>query len=495
LARAARLSSLLLCGFWALVQPAAVAAAAVTGEVYDIRTGAVVPGATVTLGGERATAAEDGIFKLVAAPRGPATIVARAGGYAVTVIPYLPLTPTPDETWLNIPLMPLATTASYDGGFIGLFFDRAPLYEPYEGVLAARRLEEIPLTVGVAGLDEEGYAALAARLEELNERWGTTILELEAGGNPGVRLDFDALAYSCRLEKKAGATAALPGGATEENLALAEAFLRRVVLAAAEGESAWTRGELEADAPRAEDLDAIVEIIYRERPDFDYAIFRRQVPARFSILTDLYLAIGGYDRHGVTDEKGAPVVFPTDYQLGQITLAAGATYHNVWAKAGFWFSGIWEAGAEELYESAGGTAEKVLRRNFSDYYRGGYRLVPLRGLRISPFGGYRRFSVRGKYLGQYEAAGLGVPLDIDYTTHYDGPEAGVSWDLVFNWYDFGLTGEYARVFADEGYNLVETGFGVMNRVGVGTFAFARFYWGRRFDYTFGGLAMKIDVPL
>jgi len=29
---------------------------------------------------------------------------------------------------------------------------------------------------------------------------------------------------------------------------------------------------------------------------------------------------------------------------------------------------------------------------------------------------------------------------------------------------------------------------------VGTFAFARFYWGRSFNYTFGGLAMKIDVP-
>jgi len=492
--RAARLLPPFLCCCWVLAQPAAVSAAAVAGEVYDIRTGAVVPGATVALGGERATAGQDGIFKLVAAPRGPASIVARAPGYAVTVVQYLPVVPTPDEMWRNIPLMPLATAAPYDGGFIDLFFDNAPLYEPYEGCISARRLEDLPLGIRVEGMGEEGRAALAARVERLNERWGTAILELDAGGAPRVYMDFDAAAYSFRAGGTAGPGAALRGGATEENLALAEAFLRRVVLKAAGGDGVTTREALEADAPLAEDLDAVVEIIYRERPDFDYAIFRRRAPARFSVLTDLYLAIGGYDKHGVTDEKGEPVVFPTEYQLGQITLALGGTYRNVWAKAGFWFSGIWEAGAEELYESVGGKAEKVLRRNFSSYYRGGYRLAPLRGLRVSPFGGYRRFSVRGKYRGKDEPGGLEPPLDVDYTTRYDGPEAGVSWDMIFGWYGFGVTGEYARVFADEGYNLAETGFGVMNRVGVGTFAFARFYWGRSFNYTFGGLAMKIDVP-
>ena len=492
--RAARLMTLVSCCGWVFSQPASVSAAAIAGEVYDIRTGAVVPGATVTVGGEEATAGQDGIFKLVAAPRGPASIVARAPGYAVTVVLYLPVVPTPDEVWRNLPLMPLATAAPYDGDFVGLFFENAPLYEPYEGCILARRVEDLPLNIRADGIDEEGFADLAARVERLNERWGTAVMELTAGGAEAVELDFDATAHTFRLGGAAGPRASFEGGATEENLALAEAFLRRVVLTAADGDGEISSEALEADAPLAEDLDAVVDIIYREAPDFDYAVFRRRPPARFSLLTDLYLAIGGYDKHGVTDENGAPVAFPVEYQLGQITLACGGSYRNFWAKAGFWFSGIWEAGAEDLYESVGGQAEKVLRRNFTDYYRGGYRLAPLGVLQVSPFGGYRRFSVRGKYRGKNDPRNPEPALDIDYTTRYDGPEVGLGYDLVFGWYNVGLTGEYARVFADEAFNLAEVGLGVTNRVGVGTFAFARFYWGRSFNYTFGGLAMKIDVP-
>lgn len=494
LGRAARVLPVLCC-CWFSSQPALVSAAAVAGEVYDIRTGAVVPGATVALGGEKATSGQDGMFKLIAAPRGPGRIVARAPAYAVTVVQYLPVVPTPDEIWQNLPLMPTATAAPYEGDFIDLFFGNAPLDKPYAGYISARRIEDLPLGLRVEGAQGDGRARFVAGIERLNERWGTAVLEVTEGGGAGVELDFDASAYSFRLGGTArGPGATFRGGATEENLALAEAFLRRVVLAAAGGDDILIREALEADAPLAEDLDAVVEIIYRERPDFNYAIFKRQAPARFSLLTDLYLAIGGYEKHGVTDENGTPVVFPAEYQMGQITLACGGAYRNVWAKAGFWFSGIWEAGAEELYEYAHGTAEKVLRRNFSSYYRGGYRLAPLRGVRVSPFGGYRKFSVRGKYRGKDDPGGLEPPLDVDYTTDYDGPEAGVSWDVVFGWYNLGVTGEYARVFADEGFNVVETGFGVTNRVGVGTFAFARFYWGRSFNYTFGGLAMKIDVP-
>jgi len=492
--RAARVWAVIICGCCFVMRPAAVSAAAVAGEVYDVRTGAVVAGAKVALGGEETRTHRDGTFKLLAAPRGAARIVARAPGYAVTVVQYLPAVPTPDETWQNLPLMPLATAAPYDGGFIGLFFERAPLYEPYEGCISARRLEDLPWRVRAGGAGEEDLALLAAAVEDLNERWGTAIFEVAPGEGAEVDLDFEAGAYAFRAAGPAGPRAAFEGGVTEENLSLVRAFLRSVVLTAAGGDGAVTTESLKADEPWAEDLDAVVEIIYRERPDFDYDIFRRQAPARFSLLTDLYLAIGGYDRHGVTDENGAPVAFPLEYQMGQVTLACGGTYRNVWAKAGFWFSGIWEADAENLYESVGGTADKVLRRNFSHYYRAGYRVVPLGGLRVSPFGGYRKFSVRGKYRGKDEPGSVDPPLDIDYTTRYDGPEAGLSWDLVFGWYNFGVTGEYARVFSDEGYNILETGLGVTNRVGVGTFAFARFYWGRSFDYTFGGLAMKIDVP-
>jgi hypothetical protein len=495
LGRAARdFAILYLCCFaWA---PAFVSAAAVTGEVYDVRTGAVVPGATVTLGGEKAVVGGDGMFRLVAVPRGPGNIVAKAPGYAVTVVPYLPVAPAPDEVWRNLPLMPLAAAAPSGGDFVDLFFTNAPLEEPYSGFISGRRIPDVPLKVKLGGVGEEGSDLVAAEVERLNERWGTALLEV-TGEEALVRLDFNAATYSFRWDEASGARAAFRGGVTKENLALAEAFLRRFVLAAGRGAEVLHRETLAADAPLADDLDAVVEIIYRESPNFNYAIFRRRAPERFSLLTDFYLAIGGYEKqeHGVKDENGKPVGFPAEYQMGQIALALGGAYRNVWAKGGFWFAGIWAAGAEELSDFPRGPAEKVLRRNFSDYYRAGYWLVPLGGVRVGPFGGYRRFSVRGKYEGKDEAAALAPPLNVDYTTDYDGPEAGVSWDVAFNWYDLGLTGEYARVFAGEQFNVAETGIGVANRVGVGTFAFARFYWGRSFNYTFGGLAMKINVPL
>jgi hypothetical protein len=53
-------------------------ATSVGGEVYDVRTGRVVPGARVVLGGEATTSGADGSYKLIAAPRKPANMVATA---------------------------------------------------------------------------------------------------------------------------------------------------------------------------------------------------------------------------------------------------------------------------------------------------------------------------------------------------------------------------------------------------------------------------------
>jgi hypothetical protein len=475
--------------------PTLASAAAVTGEVYDLRTGAVVAGAEVTLAGETATADHDGFFKLIAAPRGPGRMVAKAPGYAVTVIPYLPVVPTPAEIWRNVPLMPLSTAGPYRGDFVGLFFENAPLEELYGGYVLARRFEDLPLRVNVAGAGGPELELVAREVEALNERWGTSILETTAEDGGEIHVEFYAAAASFLLKGPAGAEASLPGGVTEENLALAAAFLRRVVLAGGYGTGVLTAEALRADEAVAEDLDAVVEIIYREDADFNYAIFKRRAPSRFSILTDLYLGIGGYERHGVTDGSGEPVNFPVEYQLGQITLAGGVGYLNLWAEVGFWFAGIWDAKAEEAYVYEGVEVEKVLRRNFSSYYRAGYWLTPAVGLRAGPFAGYRKFSVRGKFKEALSPQGPTAPLDVDYTSHYDGFEAGIGGDVAFGWYNLGLFGEYARVFAGQPYNLAEIGLGAVNRVGVGTYAFGRFYWGRPLDYTFGGLAMRLDIPL
>jgi hypothetical protein len=488
---------LLICGVWWLCwTPALASATSVAGEVYDVRTGTVVPGATVTLGGEAATAGSDGIFKLIAAPREPSYIVATAPGYAVTVVEYLPAVPAPREIWRNVPLMPKAAKGARDGDFVDLFFKNAPLDKLREDYIAARRFDGLPLRVEVVGAGPDREADVSRMVELLNERWGLSILEPSGGEETSIKLDFApegwAVAFGCSDGIPA---ASLPGGATAHNLGLAEAFLRRVVLAGKlEGVDVTAEG-LRADTAVAEDLDAVVEIIYREPADFNYAVFKKRPPARFSILTDLYLGIGGYERHGVLDGEGRPVEFPAKYQLGQITVAGGGSYRDVWAKAGFWFGGIWDVNAEELVVVGGSRAEKVLQRDFSTYYRGGYWFHPLSSVRVGPVAGYRTLSVRGKFKGSEDPAGLNAPLDIDYTTRYDGIEAGFSGDLAFRWYNLGLFGEFARVFADRPFNLAEFGFGAASHVGVGTFAYVRFYWGQPLRYTFGGLAMKLAIPL
>ena len=487
---------LAVCGVWFLCwMPAFAGATSVAGEVYDVRTGTVVPGARVTLGGEAATAGADGIFKLIAAPRKPSNIIATAPGYAVTVIKYFPVTPVPREIWRNVPLMPKATKGLWEGDFVDFFFENAALEESYKGHVVARRFDALPLRVEVNGVGPDGAADVAGMFDVLNERWGLSILEVAVGEEASANLDFAGDAANATFGYRDGLpTASFPGGATAENINLAEAYLRRIVLnGELEGLGA-TAEKLGADKAVAEDLDAVVEIIYREPADFNYAVFKRRPPARFSILTDLYLGVGGYERHGVTDGAGQPVEFPGEYQLGQITLAGGGTYRNVWAKAGFWFAGIWEIDAEGLFPRGAVPAEKVLRRNFSTYYRGGYWLEPLGGVRLGPLAGYRTLSVRGKFKG-LEGAGGETPLDIDYTTRYDGFEAGLGGDVAFGWYNLGLFGEYSLVFADRPLNLAEFGFGAASGIGAGTFAFVRFYWGRPLRYTFAGLAMKLAIPL
>lgn len=476
--------------------PTLARATAVAGEVYDVRTGTVVAGARVALGGEAATAGRDGLFKLVAAPRKPSHIVATAPGYAVTVIEYLPVAPAPREIWRNVPLMPKATAGRYDGDFVDLFFDNASLEEMGDGYLTVRRFEGLPLRIGITGGGPGEKADVVQRMELLNERWGLSILGVSDEGEPSIDLRFVSGDETVSFGYSAGHPAAtFPEGTTAENLDLAEAFLRRVVLTGQLEGIEVTAEELRADIPVAEDLNAVVEIIYREPGDFNYAIFKRRPPARFSILTDLYLGVGGYKRHGVADGEGRPVDFPVEYQLGQITVAGGGAYRGVWAKAGLWFAGIWDVNAEELFAPAAGPTERVLRRNFSTYYRGGVWLEPAPGIRLAPLAGYRTLSVRGKFKGAEDNAAATAPLDVDYTTRYDGFELGLGSDVAFGWYNLGLFGEYARVFANRPFNLAEFGFGAASRVGMGTFAYVRFYWGETLKYTFGGLAMRLAVPL
>jgi hypothetical protein len=477
--------------------PTAIWATAVTGEVYDVRTGEVIPRARVKLGGEAAAAGADGIFKIVAAPRKTSQIVATAPGYAVTVMPYLPVSPAPREFWRNVPLMPERTAGPYGRDFVDLFFRDAPLEESFDGALVARRFDRLPLAVRVVGATAAGRAEIARTVKALDEQWGLTIFEVSGEEGGAVELDFSAGTGPARFGDEGGRPRAFfPTGATEENIALAKAFLRRVVLAGRLERVGVTEESLGSDLPLAEDLDAIVEIIYREPGDFDYGIFRRRPPVPVSILTDFYLGIGGYDRHGVKDEGGRPVEFPMEYQLGQVALAGGGAYRDVWVKVGFWFAGIWDVNAEELFVAPGARApEKVLRRNFSSYYRGGYWLAPAAGVRAGPMAGYRKLSVRGKFKESADPAGASAPLDLDYTTRYDGLEAGFGGDVAFRRYNLGLFGEYARVFSNPGYNILEFGFGAVSGVGSGTFAFARVYWGQPIKYTFGGLAMKLAVPL
>jgi len=467
-------------------------AARLAGEVYDARTARTVAVAQLEMDGERTLTGADGGFKFVGTTGGRHELVASASGYAVTVLTFIG--GGEGESWHNVPLMPLGRETPGAGDFFDLFFREAPLYELYSGYTAARRLDDLPWRVRVSGAGEN-LALLEERIRTLNERWGTDIFAFAADGEAAdVELAFNAGADAFEVGRNR-ARASFAGPADEPGRELAASFLRRVVLGAGPA-AAITAQSLSADGEEAADLDAVVEIIYREPEDFNYGVFRKRRPSPISVLADLGLAIGGYGRHGIRDAGGVPVHFPLEYQLGQVSVASGLSYERFWAKAGWWFAGIWNANAEAAYANEVNAAE-VLRRNHSDYYRGGVYWWRTDAIKMSAFGGYRRLAVRGKFVGG-EAKGspwVVAPVVMDYTTHYDGAEAGVDGAVVTGWRGLAFRGEYSRVFSHDPYNVGEFGVGAVNRLGVGTLVFVRYYWGEWFNYTFGGVELSFDVGI
>jgi hypothetical protein len=445
------------------------------------------------VGGEEAVTDKEGIYRLVAVDARPTELVARAKGYAVTVIGPLEPAGTDAELWVSVPLLPKRAETKAGGSFDAFFFARAPLTRDRGGRLTAKR-RATPGSVAVAGTDD--VAVVAEMVAALNLAWRAELLTPVPAGAPAggetVRLTFRAGAYAFDLKADGGASASFVGDPDARNVALAAAFLRRVVLGGGGG-GAVTVAELNRDLPVAADLDGVIRIIYREPPDFDYGVFRRRAPGQIFPLGDVALGIGSYGRNGVVAGDAGAANYPVRYDLGQVALTAGVAYLPFWIKGGWSFAGIWGGDAERLADPET-PAEKVLLRNRAVQLEGGVDLRVLPYIRVRPTAGYRWLTVRGEYKSGPTAFVPTRAMDFDARSRYDGPEAGMGVTGALPWFGVNLYGEYARVFAGRPYNWLDVGAGPVNRIGVGTLASVRWYWGEDFKYTFGALVLKFDLP-
>jgi len=480
------------CG-WVAASGWPAVAAVVTGEVYDVRSGDVVPGASVIVAGEKAVTDKEGIYRLVAVDARPTELVARAEGYAVTVVAPLEPGGADAELWVSVPLLPRRAETRAGGDFGAFFFARAPLTRDDGGRLTAKR-RAAPGRVAVAGTDD--VAAVADAVAALNSAWRAELLTPAPAGAPAggetVRLTFNANAYAFDIKGDGGASASFVGAPDARNVALTTAFLRRVVLAEGGG-GAVTAAELNRDLPVAADLDAVIRIIYGEPPDFNYGVFRRRAPGRIFPLGDVALGIGSYGRSGVAAGDAGAASYPVRYDLGQVALTAGVAYLPFWVKGGWSFAGIWGGDAERLADPEA-PAEKVILRNRTVQLEGGVDLRVLPYIRVRPTAGYRWLTVHGEYKSGPAPVVPARSADFDVTSRHDGPDAGMGVTGTLPWFNVNLYGEYARVFASRPYNWLDVGAGPVNRIGVGTLASVRWYWGEDFKYTFGALVLKFDLP-
>jgi len=252
-----------------------------------------------------------------------------------------------------------------------------------------------------------------------------------------------------------------------------------------------SRGQLEADAAVGSDLDAVLDIIYREKPDFDYSVFKYQGPSDLSLVTGLKLGLTGYSRHGVINNEGRPADLPLEYPLGIIQGEGGILYDKFCVKGGYWFAGIWTADAESLVESKAQVLS-VLRRNEAIYGNVSRDVNLSSFLSLTPHGGYRVFRTRGKLVVKVST---GEEVGWDYTTRYAGWEIGGEGTLTPPWLDIVLSAGYGRVFCEPGYNIGELKVGTRTAEGTGTYVFGRWLWGEPFRYTTAGFAISLKFPL
>lgn len=466
----------------------------VTGEVYDVRSGKVVPNAEVAVSHEKTHTAADGTYRLVGVTDGPWHLTAIASGYGATVIKKTAPRESASEIWLNVPLLPAKGVTAGGRDFRWFFFNRAPLYERGGRFVIARRIPELTLSVEVKTRNHEDAAAAAARLNSLNDTWGMALIEVRAEGeadNARVIIDFDADKPYFEIASEGEGRVDLPGGATESNLVIAQSFIRQLLLSGGAAGKEIGLAALQVDAEAAADLDAVITIIYREREEFDYGVFRPRVPSPLTPLADIFFGVGGYSNHGARRADGTPGQYPIEYQLGQVYADVGVAWRGLWGRGGWGFAGIWGSDAEAAASPDNPAADVVLRNYVTDI-KAGYAWKIIDSIRLGPHTGYRWLTVRGKY-----EAGAATPAvtDFNVTTEYFGPEAGARFNCSLPWYGIGFNAEYARVVAEPQYNWLEFGGGAVNRAGIGSFAYVRIYWGSAFKYTYGGLALKFDVPM
>lgn len=492
-------------------------AATVTGEVYDLRTGDVLPGVDIALGDARAQSANDGIYRLYEVEPGRYTLTLRKAGYALYYDDGFTVGPG-DETWANIGMLPLEPDSpDVEGDFLDLLTARAPYM--FTDVPIKRELYELPLRVAferrggfisddhIRDLLEVQNKKLGGGFYKLagpEEPWDVKVVSVDpAEAEPilveGLNGEWQAVeagrATFFRVHPGPagfGSTAVLHGTELREVYRLLPAFLRRVLIAGrGAGPAEVLSAELAYDMKVATDLDAVAKLIYEAGPAGRLGVYRRSPAWRAAVLADFSLAWGDSVRLGALNPKGEELQFPTEYTLGFFSAGGGLSYGGFRATAGFLAVGIWteDMGANEIPEEYIVLADR--RRLRSYYGRGAYRWAAVdEKVSVTPYAGYRYMRLEGYFRGQLPGT-VSRETVVSGGRRLSGPECGAKAEWITGLGDLAFYVDWAEFFGGGGspVHVAEGGIGAARWQGVGIYVFWRQFWNGTLDWRSGGIAL------
>jgi hypothetical protein len=499
-------------------------ASAVTGEVYDLRTGEVLEGVKLAIEESEAVSGADGSYRLYEVEPGRRLLVAKKKGYALLYDDNFTVDEN-DEAWANVGMLPLEPDSEdVDGDFLDLLHERAPRVFGAEPISAD--LYELPLRVSFdrrGGFISEDH--VRDLLEVQNKKLGgsyyklsvedefwdvklasigaeeveSILVENAAGGWYVVAPERETFFFVDPRNVGPGNLALMRGGELGDFYRSVGAFLRLVMLA---GRGADPRAvepyELEDDIRIGTDLDAVVRLAYEAGPAGQLGKYRRSKKGRIAVLAGFSLGWGDTVAPGVYNAKGEELQFPTDYTLGYLEAGGGITYRGIVGDGGVWHTAIWAEDAEAEAPTADYVVFKEIRQVKSFWGRGGYRWDAVdEKFAVTPYGGYRYLKLEGYFHGQRRAGHFDLPdTIIAGTRRLEGPEAGLKVEWITGVGDLAVYLDYAEFFGESpSVHIAEGGVGAARWHGVGVYAFWRQFWNGTLDYRCGGIGFTGEFGL
>ncbi|MCP4229108.1 MAG: carboxypeptidase regulatory-like domain-containing protein [bacterium] len=458
-------------------------AATISGEVYDVRNGTPIEGASLECYDSVDTSGEDGGFTLPAIPPGDRLIRVTCDGYAVYEDEGLGV-PTDEELWLNIPMLPLSREVpGTKSDFLGFCLDEAKIIGKDRNCWF-----ELPVTVGYGGggLSYDEFEATVAELDT------------ELGG--GYLISGFTGETVITIASPQGKPAVSPGdtlyitGNTEEQVKQLRAAL---LLAFLNGRLAVPQIDVEKRYEEViaeiEDYEAAVRVVYNLGPEFDFDRYQRRIRSGNAVVFSVTAGPAMHARTGWYDDKGDEYYLPLYRQMAGIGGELGVRVLGAVAYAGI------EAhttlfSAEGL--SIDGLDIKEHSHSFTAYRGGvGYDLtIKHNYLLVRPSIGWERIEIKGEYKAE-DPEDRSVNRDVAIKRKLSGSygEMRVNFYTPFE-YLGGYVG-YRHIRADGFINYIDVGLGQARWRGFGVYLTWKQYWNDQLNYGLFGLEMTGEIGL